>query len=104
MSLLVIVTKLFYPIDDAKRHPYSSEDPAAQVMDWETWVSAQTKFDKKRRRGDTLEKGEAISINESDALHMTPAQLDDYMDWYDKMWIDNQRREFLSGDLSMFTC
>lgn len=90
MSLLVIITKLFFPIDDIKRYPYSWKDPAAQVMDWDSWIRAQKEFDEKGRRGETLGKGEAISISESDALDMIPKQLDDYMDWYEKMWIDGQ--------------
>ncbi|KAL1957447.1 hypothetical protein VTO42DRAFT_6015 [Malbranchea cinnamomea] len=90
ISLVVIVTKLLYPLDDVKRYPYSWKDPAAQAMNWDTWVRTQTEFEEKGRRGERLRKGEAISVSESDAFRMAPQQLDDYMDWYEKMWIDKQ--------------
>ena len=41
MSLLVVSTKLFFPIDDIDRHPVSANDLSALQMDWQEWAVAQ---------------------------------------------------------------
>lgn len=95
ISLVVIVTKLFYPLDDVKRYPYSWKDPSAQVMNWEKWMETQGIFDERGRLSDALGKGEEVNVNETDGFHMTSQQLDDYMDWYEKMWIDKNSKALL---------
>lgn len=95
MSLVVIATKLFYPFDDTKRYPNSLNDPAAQVMDWQAWAELQKEFDARGKRGARIGKGFDIEVNEEDVLQMTPIQLDDYMDWYSKMWIDSNKGTIL---------
>jgi RNA polymerase I-specific transcription initiation factor RRN7 len=90
MSLVVVVVKLFYPMDDLKRYPPSWKDPAAQTMNWDHWLEIQKAFDERGRQGDRLGKGDEIGITEEDALHLTGKQLDDYMDWYQKIWINEK--------------
>lgn len=101
MSLVIISTKLFYPFDDKNRYPQSLSDPAAQAVDWDNWVEIQGAFDLRRREGTRLGKGHEIETNEMDALTMAPSQLDDYMDWYEKMWIEKKGIPWL-GKLSLF--
>jgi RNA polymerase I-specific transcription initiation factor RRN7 len=86
VALLVIITKLFYPFDDVKRYPLSWEDPTALVINWETWATAQRRFDDRDKECGRLGKGNELKVKEADAFNMTPQQLDDYMDWYEKMW------------------
>ena len=95
ISLVIVVTKLFYPLDNVKRYAYSWDNPSAQVMDWEKWMEAQKLFDERGRSGDTLAKGGEISVDERDALHLTSQQLDDYMDWYEKMFLDKDSKSLL---------
>lgn len=87
MSLLVAATKLFYPFDDKKRYPNSLNDPAAQIMDWEAWAALQHEYYSRGKRSARLEKGFEVEVNEEDVLQMTPVQMDDYIDWYGKIWI-----------------
>ncbi|EEP81687.1 predicted protein [Uncinocarpus reesii 1704] len=94
MSLVIMATKLFYPFDDLKRYPHSLKDPAAQVMDWDAWTEAQKEFDLRGKSGVRIGKGHEIEVNETDVFQMTPVQLDDYMDWYSKMWIDTKKGAF----------
>ncbi|KMU77714.1 hypothetical protein CISG_01470 [Coccidioides immitis RMSCC 3703] len=91
MSLVIIAAKLLYPLDDIKRYPDSLQDPAAQIIDWEAWVETQKEFDLRGKNTERLTRGCEIKVDESDVLQMTPAQLDDYMDWYSKMWIDTKK-------------
>ncbi|KAJ5543382.1 hypothetical protein N7535_005810 [Penicillium sp. DV-2018c] len=91
MVLIVIATKLLFPIDDLKRYPTTSQDPSAQVMDWPQWARAQSRFDHDPQYGDNLAEGSAIHVTDQDVLNMTPAQMDNYMDWYASSWLDTSR-------------
>ncbi|PGH03775.1 ubiquitin-60S ribosomal protein L40 [Polytolypa hystricis UAMH7299] len=86
ISLLVVVVKLFYPLDDIERYPSSSREPAGQIMDWRAWVEAQKAFDERGKEGGRLGKGHEMGVTDADALNMTHSQLDEYMDWYEAMW------------------
>ncbi|CAI7621081.1 unnamed protein product [Penicillium glandicola] len=91
MVLIVISTKLLFPIDDLKRYPTTAKEPAAQVMDWALWARTQNDLDHDRRFGGKIAKKTAIQITDQDVLNMTPAQLDDYMDWYESSWLDTSK-------------
>lgn len=91
MGLLVVSTKLFFPIDDIDRHPVAASDLSALKMDWAEWVSTHTaahETDESEIQGhnkvDTpgLTFPEAFNISESDCLAMGDEGLDRYMDWY----------------------
>ena len=105
ISLLIIVVKLLFPFDSAtiKRHPISFNEAAAQRIDWAAWQE-QRKQDRDPGLGsNTLPPGEAISIKDSDVFAMSSAQLDQYMDWYQRTWSkpttarddDNPNKEIL---------
>ena len=87
MSLVIIAVKLIFPYDSdaVKRYPYSLNEPAAQRMDWAAWVEIR----KTSNRLDTdglLRKGEEVEVTDSDVFNMSNAQLDQYMDWYQRTW------------------
>lgn len=90
VALLVVVTKLFYPFDDIKRYPASLEDPSAQLIDWNKWVILQRNFDNRGKQGGKLGRGNEFKVKESDVFQMAPEQLDEYMDWYEKFWVDSK--------------
>ncbi|KAF4768111.1 hypothetical protein HAV15_002136 [Penicillium sp. str.  len=89
--LIVISTKLLFPIDDLKRYPTTAKEPAAQVMDWTLWARAQNNFDHDQPFGGKIGKKTAIQITDQDVLNMTSAQLDHYMDWYESSWLDTSK-------------
>ncbi|KAI1987607.1 hypothetical protein LOZ54_003503 [Ophidiomyces ophidiicola] len=101
MSLVVVATKLLYPFDDKKRYPNSLKDPAAQLVDWDLWSEVREDFNTRGKFGQRIGKGFEIDVNEKDALHMTHVQLDDYMDWYSKMWIDTKKGMLLRRLLTL---
>lgn len=91
MVLIIISTKLLFPIDDLKRYPSTDQEPAVQVMDWALWARSQNHFDRDRGFGGNIGKKTAIQITDQDVLNMTSAQLDDYMDWYQSSWLDTSK-------------
>ena len=93
MSLLVVATKLFFPIDDIDRHPASANDLSALKMDWSEWSAAQGPSLDDGDESDIIQHSkhdtssdltfpEAFTISESDCLAMGDEELDRYMDWY----------------------
>jgi RNA polymerase I-specific transcription initiation factor RRN7 len=91
ITLIVISTKLFFPFDDIKRYPVSTREPSALVLDWKLWGQVQRHFDRRETAGGRIGKGNEILVTEKDVFNMTPAQLDEYMDWYETSWLDHSR-------------
>lgn len=109
MSLLVVSTKLFFPIDDIDRHPVSANDLSALQMDWQEWAVAQGPLVDDGDESDIIQNTkhdtapdltfpEAFSISESDCLAMGDEELDRYMDWYqDNLASENIREHGRAG-------
>jgi RNA polymerase I-specific transcription initiation factor RRN7 len=109
MSLLVVSTKLFFPIDDIDRHPVSANDLSALQMDWSEWAAAQGPLLDGGDESDIIQNSkhdispdltfpEAFSISESDCLAMGDEELDRYMDWYqDNLASENIREHGRAG-------
>lgn len=69
----------------------SVREPSAQVLDWELWSQVQRHFDSRETVGGRIGKGNEILITEKDVFNMSPAQLDEYMDWYENSWLDHSK-------------
>ncbi|KAJ5170308.1 uncharacterized protein N7500_003091 [Penicillium coprophilum] len=91
MALIIIATKLLFPIDDLKRYPTTDREPATQIMDWALWARAHDNFDQDQQFGGKIGKKTAVQITDQDVLNMTPTQLDNYMDWYESSWLDTSK-------------
>ena len=85
MSLVVIATKLAHPFDDVDRTPESYSDPSAVKINWSQWVKSASRESQKG-----LARGEAIKVTDADVWNMNAGKLDDYLDWYQKTWIDDR--------------
>lgn len=94
MSLVVVATKLLFPFDDVDRYPESAKEPTAQRVDWKVWTEAQKQFEARATEGGRIGKGNEILVNEKDVFNMTASQLDEYMDWYEKSWLDVRGRNY----------
>ncbi|KAI0828442.1 hypothetical protein F5Y06DRAFT_283211 [Hypoxylon sp. FL0890] len=84
ISLVVVSAKLLYPLDGIERPPRSHEDPRSLRVDWAKWRQAM--------QDDTIEtsslqRGEEYKVTPEDVLTMDKVKLDDFMDWFEKMWI-----------------
>ena len=99
LCLLVIAVKLYHPFDSSIRHVRSLADSAALTIDWESWVDGQSSCKMRATGGTHLERGSEISITEKDVMNMTGEQLDEYMDWYERTFVDESRAEEKSRGL-----
>jgi RNA polymerase I-specific transcription initiation factor RRN7 len=85
MSLVVIATKLSQPFDDVVRPPENDLDPSATKIDWIKWRDIMTEH-----ADETLRRGDELSVVDSDVLNMSGKQMDEWMTWYHKTWIDDR--------------
>ena len=93
MCLLVIAVKLYHPFDDITRHVRSLADSTALAIDWETWVDVHSSHSLHATGETYLRRGSEINVTEKDVLNMTGEQMDEYMDWYEKTFVDESRAE-----------
>ena len=60
-------------------------------MDWDVWVRTQKNHDSHSTTEGSLGRGNEIAVTEEDVFTMSGNQLDEYLDWYEKTWIDEER-------------
>ncbi|KAF7900230.1 uncharacterized protein EAF01_007532 [Botrytis porri] len=96
-SLIVIATKLSQPFDDIHRHPESNLDATAAKINWTKWQSIM--FDNPT---EGLKRGDEIKITDADVFKMTGEQMDDWMSWYHKTWIDDRDQKVPQQVLELF--
>lgn len=46
-----------------------------------------------------LKRGEEIKITDADVMKMSGKQMDDYLDWYQRTWIDDRNPKSMSLDI-----
>lgn len=85
MAMIVIATKLSMALDGVKRVPQSMDDPAVLQIDWDEWMKT---FKEPQRFG--LQKGDEISLDSESVLKMDAKSMDQYMDWYQRTWLDDR--------------
>ena len=93
MCLLIIAVKLYHPFDDFTRHVRSLADSAALKIDWPAWVDVQSSHGVHASGEAHLERGSEIKVTEKDVMNMTGENLDEYMDWYERTFVDEARAE-----------
>ncbi|KAB8303486.1 hypothetical protein EYC80_004900 [Monilinia laxa] len=97
ISLIIIATKLSQPFDDILRHPESDSDPTAARINWAKWKTIMTE-----EPSEGLKRGDEIKITDTDVFKMTGAQMDDWMNWYHKTWIDDRDHKVPEQILELF--
>lgn len=91
MALLVIAVKVYHPFDTIDRHPRSLNDPGTLAMDWDHWWQLQKDHDSKDTVDGRLGRGNEIKVTESEAFDLSGDQVDEYLDWFEKTYVDEQR-------------
>ncbi|PSS25675.1 hypothetical protein M430DRAFT_48107 [Amorphotheca resinae ATCC 22711] len=97
MSLIVVATKLSHPFDDIVRYPEDDSDPTIVKIDWSKWQDIMIE---KSPAG--LKRGEEIKVTDEDVLTMSGKKLDDYLDWYQRTWIDSRAPKMSAEILEFF--
>ncbi|KAI0014246.1 hypothetical protein F4779DRAFT_1336 [Xylariaceae sp. FL0662B] len=85
ITLVVVSTKLLYPLDGIERPPRSHQDPRTTKIDWARWQRATGH--ETAAELPNLQPGEEYKVTSEDVLTMDKTKLDDFMDWFEKMWI-----------------
>ena len=93
ISLIVVATKLSQPFDDMVRLPINESDPTVVKMDWAGWRQVMS-----GRNQEGLKRGEESKVTDTDVLSMNKKELDDYLDWYQRAWIDDRDPKSMSTD------
>lgn len=91
MALLMVSTKLLFPLDNIDRYPVSSSDLSVLRMDWNAWFddhSTKSSSDQNECDGEGVERktvlsfADAFNVSEADCMTMGDDELDQYLDWY----------------------
>jgi len=83
--MIIVATKITHPFDSIPRIPENDIDPTVLRIDWAKWGKSMQKPPTKG-----LRQGDEIKITDEDVLAMTPRKMDDYLDWYQRTWIDDR--------------
>jgi RNA polymerase I-specific transcription initiation factor RRN7 len=96
ISLLVIATKLYYPFTaDKTAYATSDAELACMILDWNKWSTTQAAYDAEIKRIEQkrpFKPGAEILVEENDVFSMTEEQVDAYMDWFQRTWVNKNKR------------
>ena len=95
MALVVVAVKMYYPFDELKRYAETLEEPGVVTIDWDVWGEEHAKYRRRATLGGKLGLGNAIKVKETDVFAMSEREIDEYLDWYERMWVKdgNQGRK-----------
>ncbi|KAI5926212.1 hypothetical protein F4810DRAFT_707824 [Camillea tinctor] len=90
VTLVVVSAKLLYSLDGVERPPRNHTDPRIVQIDWAKWQEAMNRKEEEEkgpREQRHLVRGEEYKVTPNDVLTMDETKMDDFMDWFEKMWI-----------------
>ncbi|KAG9231397.1 60S ribosomal protein L40 [Amylocarpus encephaloides] len=97
ISMIVVATKLCYPFDEIERLPEAESHPTTVIINWNRWREITV-----LQRTKKLKKGEQFKVAEGDVLRMGEKELDDYLNWYQRTWIDHREPKMPQQILDLF--
>ena len=86
LSLIIVSAKLLFPISKPRIYPATSTEPASLAMNWKTWLSAKQAHDARFSLSGRLGYTDAYAAKDADVFNWKESQMDDYMEWYGRMW------------------
>lgn len=93
MCILVVAVKLYHPFDDLRRSLGSSTEMGMLTIDWDTWINARKEYDAGMNADGRPNRDKDMNMTERDVFTMSTLQMDDYLDWYEKTWIDDEDKD-----------
>jgi len=93
MAILVMATKLLFPMDDTERHSSVATDLNALSMDWEVWSKQQSRGRDENKDERPMGFDETLALSEQDVLSLSDDKLDQYLDWYESHMASEDIRE-----------
>ena len=88
MSVLIVAVKASQSFDSVECRPRSESEPAALAIDWTIWQPALRTTDP---APDQFSSRRNMFVSEKDVFDMSQAQLDQYLDWHQRMWINESQ-------------
>ncbi|KAI4602365.1 Pol I core factor CF [Pestalotiopsis sp. 9143b] len=92
IALVVVSTKLLHSLDGVERRPLDHDDLRAKQINWVEWQRSRAEANAKRSQG-RLEPGTEYQVTPNTALLTDEDKMDDFMDWYEKMWVGTNQAE-----------
>ncbi|CCU76953.1 RNA polymerase I specific transcription initiation factor Rrn7 [Blumeria hordei DH14] len=86
ICLIIIATKLSQPFDSLERIPENSSDPTILKIDWKAWFKIMHENQEKG-----FKKGEELNVRDTDVWNMDDKKIDQYLDWFQKSWLDERK-------------
>jgi len=99
MALVIVAVKLYHPFDTLDRYAASPTNLGIFQIDWVAWCSHHQQYANRETSDGKLGRGNEMRIKEQDVFRMSEAQLDEYLDWYEKTWVKEPTRRPKKGDL-----
>ena len=102
MSLVVVATKLLFPFDSnaIQRSPRNDVEQGMASLDWSTWAEGRELPAAFGPSQENLTAGMEMEIKDTDVFDMSPSQLDQYMEWYQRTWASTTTAdEDVNGEL-----
>lgn len=99
MALVIVAVKLYHPFDTLDRYAASPTNLGIFQIDWQVWCSHHQQYANRETSDGKLGRGNEMRIKEQDVFRMSEAQLDEYLDWYEKTWVNEPARRPRKGDL-----
>ena len=81
MALVMVATKLLFPLDNKTRKTQANTDLSAFAIDWDGWAKLHEDRDQREDGQSSLTFKQAFEFNEADALEASDDKLDSYLDW-----------------------
>lgn len=95
IALVVVSTKLLHSLDGKERRPMDHDDLRVKQIDWVEWQRSRAEAKAERSQG-RLEPGTEYQVTPNTALLTDEDKMDDFMDWYEKMWVSTVHAETTS--------
>lgn len=92
IALVVIALKIYHPFDGLDRYSRSITETGILSIDWNIWYDLQTEHEAINSAG-KIGRGNEMLVNEMNVMEMSDAQLDEYLDWSEKTWVDEESLE-----------
>lgn len=99
MALVIISVKLYHPFDNVKRTVHATDNLGTFQLDWDVWCIEHKRYTGRETSDGKLGRGNEMKVKEQDVFNMSKGQLDEYLDWYEKTWVNEPGRRQKKGDL-----
>ena len=100
MALVVVSVKLYHPFDNLTRYISHPSDLGNFQIDWNVWCDEHKRYENRETSAGKLGRGNEMRVTEKDVFGLSIEQLDEYLDWYERTWVNEPQGRQRKGDLT----